>query len=63
VGVIYRNDVNLGAQSSTSASHGGSKTANRKASDDADYSNVPGGPTAHPLRKTAVLIVSISDSP
>jgi hypothetical protein len=51
VGVIYRNDVRLGAQSSTSPSHGGSKTRNRKATDDADYSNVPGGPTAHSLRK------------
>jgi hypothetical protein len=51
VGVIYRNDVNLVAKSGTSASHGCSKTNNRKATDDANYSSVPGGPTAHPLRK------------
>jgi hypothetical protein len=51
VDVIYGNDVNLGAQSSTSPSHRGSKASNRKATDDANYSSVPGGPTAHPLRK------------
>jgi hypothetical protein len=48
VGVIYRNDVNLGAESGTSASHGCSKTNNRKATDDADYSSVPGGPRIVP---------------
>jgi hypothetical protein len=51
MGVIYRNDVRLGAESGTSATHGCGKTNNRKATDDADCSKVPGDPTARPLRK------------
>jgi hypothetical protein len=54
--VIYRNDVNLGAESGTSASHGCSKANNRKATDDTDYSSVPGGPTAYPLRKNGSAV-------
>jgi hypothetical protein len=37
VGVIYRDDVDLGAQSGTCASHGGSKADNGEATDDTDY--------------------------
>jgi hypothetical protein len=51
VGVIYRDDVDLGAQSRTSATHSDSKAKNGEATDDTDYSNVPRGPPAHPLRK------------
>ena len=51
VGVIYRDNVDLGAQSRISASHGGSKAKNGEATNDTDYSNVPSGPAAHPLRK------------
>ena len=45
VGVIYRDDVDLGAQSRTSASHGGREAENGEATDDTNYSNVLGGPT------------------
>jgi hypothetical protein len=48
--VVHRNDVNLGAKSSTSAGHGGSKANNDEATDDTDYSNVPGCPTTDTLR-------------
>jgi hypothetical protein len=56
VGVIYRDDVDLGAQSRTSATHSDSKAKNGEATDDTDYSNVPRGPTAHPLRKNGSAI-------
>jgi len=51
VGVIQGDDVDLGAQSRISASHGGSKANNGEATDDTDYRNLPSGPAAHPLRK------------
>ena len=51
MGVIYRNDINLGAQSRPSAGNGGSKSNSGEATDDTDYSNVSGGPKTHPLRK------------
>jgi hypothetical protein len=51
--VSYRNDVRLDARSGTRAVHGGSETGNGKATDDTDYSNVPGGPTPHALRKNS----------
>ena len=64
MGALYRNEIGLGVKSRTSASHDGSEAGNGKATDDTDYSNVPGGPTARTLRKKiAVLFVSISDSP
>ena len=44
VDVIYRDDVDLGAQSRISAGHGGSKAKNGEATDDTDYRNVPSGP-------------------
>jgi hypothetical protein len=56
VGVIYRDDVDLGAQSRTSATHSDSKAKNGEATDDTNYSNVPGGPAAHPLRKNGSAI-------
>ena len=56
MGVIYRNDINLGAQSRPSAGNGGSKAHSGEATDDTDYSNVPGGPTPHPLRKNGSTI-------
>ena len=56
VGMIYRDDVDLGAQSRTSASHGGSEAENGEATDDTNYSNVPGSPAAHPLRKNGSAI-------
>jgi hypothetical protein len=56
MGVVHRNDVNLGAKSNTSAGHGGSKANNNEATDDTDYSNVPGGPTPHTLRKNSRAI-------
>jgi hypothetical protein len=51
VGVIRRNDVRLAARSGTRPVHGGSEAGSGKATDDTDYSNVPGGPTPHMLRK------------
>jgi hypothetical protein len=63
VGVIYRDDVDLGAQSRTSASHGGSKAKNGEATDDTNYSHVPGGPAAHPLRKNGSAIPQCQTCP
>jgi len=39
VGVIHRNDVGLGVNRGTRATHRGSQAHNGKASDDTDYSN------------------------
>jgi len=52
---IYRNDVRLGAKGRTSAAHGGREPGHSEATDDTDYSNVLGGPTAH-TRGSAVRI-------
>jgi hypothetical protein len=54
VGVSHRNDVRLDATSGTRAMHGGSEAGNGKATDDTDYSNVPGGPMPHTLRENRV---------
>jgi hypothetical protein len=56
VGVSHRNDVRLDARSGTRAVHGGGEAGNGKATYDADYSNVPGGPAPHTLRKNSSAI-------
>jgi hypothetical protein len=56
VGVDHRNYVRPDARSGTRAVHGGSEAGNGKATDDTDYSNVPGGPTPHSLRKNSSAI-------
>ena len=59
MGVVYRDDVDLGAQSRISACHGGSKADNGKATDDTNYSNVPGGPTAHPRKNGSAIRIHL----
>ena len=44
------------ARSGTRAVRGGIKANNGKATDDTDFSNVPGGPTPHTLRKNSRAI-------
>ena len=53
---IYRNDVRLGAKGRTSAAHGGREPGHSEATDDTDYSNVLGGPTAHTLRNSGSAV-------
>jgi len=57
--VVDRNDVHLGAKSGTSAGHGGSKANNGDATDDTDYNNVPGGPTAHTLHNGSTIRIHL----
>jgi hypothetical protein len=42
-----------------SACHGGSKADNGKATDDTNYSNVPGGPTAHPRKNGSTIRIHL----
>ena len=53
-GCDHRNNVRLDARSGTV--HGGGEANNGKATNDTDYSNVPGGPTPHTLRKNSSAI-------
>ena len=47
---IYRNDR------TSAATHGGREPGHSEATDDTDYSNVLGGPTAHPLRNSGSAV-------
>jgi hypothetical protein len=56
VGAIYRNDASLGAKGGTSAAHGGSEAGNGEATDDTNYTNVLGCPTAYTQRNSGSAV-------